>query len=423
MSVLAEVKQAVDEMNEGIETWKKIQDGKLADMKKQLDELKNGGAPAGEVAALRDRIEELETRASSPGRTAPGALAPARRWKTYHSGDGLVYELPHDVKLADVIRPKAQPEISFERWLAAAMAGEACRDKAALEFAREFKQITTATTGVPIPESYQSQWIDRIREQMVLSAAGMTLLTMDNKVLNASRLVTDPTATWHTEAASISAANPTFAGVALTAKTLVTRCTGSVEVSQDSPDFGAQLARAMAASMATELDRVGLVGSGTPPEPQGILGTSGVGQVTGVGAIADYAEMLQGIRILLDVGNLPLDVATRVAVMSPRVWEDFEGLATGISSDKTQLPRPRALEATRFLVTGNGLDVGSPLTSTIFLGNFSDLVLGVRREASVEALKLTTYASNLILEFVGYLRADYMVRRPASFVTIEGVTV
>jgi len=49
------------------------------------------------------------------------------------------------------------------------------------------------------------------------------------------------------------------------------------------------------------------------------------------------------------------------------------------------------------------------------------LVLGVRREASVEALKLTTYASNLLLEFVGYLRADFMVRRPASFVTPEGV--
>jgi hypothetical protein len=96
---------------------------------------------------------------------------------------------------------------------------------------------------------------------------------------------------------------------------------------------------------------------------------------------------------------------------------------TGISGDKTQLPWPRALEATRFLVTSNGLDTGSPLSSTAFLGDFSDLVLGVRRTASVEALKLQTYASNLILEFVGYLRADFMVRRPAPFVTLEGIVV
>jgi branched-subunit amino acid ABC-type transport system permease component len=31
--------------------------------------------------------------------------------------------------------------------------------------------------------------------------------------------------------------------------------------------------------------------------------------------------------------------------MSPSVWATYEGLATGITSDKTQLPRPRALEA------------------------------------------------------------------------------
>ena len=57
------------------------------------------------------------------------------------------------------------------------------------------------------------------------------------------------------------------------------------------------------------------------------------------------------------------------------------------------------------------------------MGNFADLVLGIRKEASVEALKLTTYGSNLLLEYIGYLRADYMLRRPASFVTLEDVTV
>jgi hypothetical protein len=35
---------------------------------------------------------------------------------------------------------------------------------------------------------------------------------------------------------------------------------------------------------------------------------------------------------------------------------------------------------------------------------------------------LTTYASNLLLEFIGYLRADYLVRRPASFVTISDIS-
>jgi HK97 family phage major capsid protein len=404
----SDIKSAIDGLTEANEVWRGQQEAKLAEV-----EAENG--------QLRDRLEELESKGSSPGKAGP-AGARATRHKTYHHGDATIYELPHDVKMADVIRAKAEPEIPFERWLPAALLGENCRDKAAVEYAREYKQLVTTTTGMLIPEAYQSQWIDLIRSQMVLSQAGLTTVTMDEKILNAARLATDPAASWHTEADTINAANPTFVAHSLTAQTLVTRCTGSVEVSQDSPDFGQALARAMAASMATTLDQTGLIGTGTPPEPAGILVTVGRGQVTGVGAIGDYAEMLQGVRMLLD-SNMTLETATRVAVMSPKVWEKYEGLATGISGDKTQLPRPRALEATRFLVTTNGLDMGSPLTSTIFLGDFSDLVLGVRRTASVEALKLQTYASNLILEFIGYLRADYMVRRPASFVTLEGVAV
>jgi hypothetical protein len=96
--------------------------------------------------------------------------------------------------------------------------------------------------------------------------------------------------------------------------------------------------------------------------------TSGRNQVTSGGAFTDYSKVLSGVRALLD-DNVSLEVATAVAIMSPGVWQRFEGLATGIASDKTQLARPRALENTRFLVTTNGLDTGSPLTSTIFMGD------------------------------------------------------
>lgn len=57
------------------------------------------------------------------------------------------------------------------------------------------------------------------------------------------------------------------------------------------------------------------------------------------------------------------------------------------------------------------------------MGDFSDLVMGVRMEASVEALRLQTFAESLRLEFVGWTRVDFMVRRPASFCVLNGVTV
>jgi len=43
----------------------------------------------------------------------------------------------------------------FERWLAAALLGERCRDKAAVDYARELKQMVTTTTGVLLPAEYQ----------------------------------------------------------------------------------------------------------------------------------------------------------------------------------------------------------------------------------------------------------------------------
>jgi len=171
--------------------------------------------------------------------------------------------------------------------------------------------------------------------------------------------------------------------------------------------------------MASELDRVGIVGTGVSPEPLGIINTPGIGSVTGA-AITDWSKFVSAVSTLLTAG-VPLDVATRVVIFNPYVWAKLENLATGISSDKTQLPIPRAFEETQFLVT-TSLPNNSPVGDVAVLGDFRDLLMGIRREASVEILKLDTYASKLILEFIGYLRADFVVTRPASFVKITSLS-
>jgi HK97 family phage major capsid protein len=256
---------------------------------------------------------------------------------------------------------------------------------------------------------------------MVLNQAGMTTVTMQDKIQNSSAVVTDPAATWHTEAGAISVGDPTFSPRTLTAQTLVTRCQASLEITQDSPDFGKQLADVMARAMAVEVDQTGLIGSGTSPEPRGIKNTSGISTVASGGVMTDFSKLLAAVKKLLDA-NVPVEIAALNVIMSPGIWNRLESLVTGISGDKTQLSRPKALENTKFLVTSNGLDTGSPPTSTLFLGDFRDLVLGVRAEASIEALKVTNYPGNLLIDFIGYLRCDFMVRRPTSFCTITGAT-
>ena len=98
--------------------------------------------------------------------------------------------------MADVIRPAKEAPVSFDRWLSAALIGDRCGDKDALDFARERKDVATTSTGVLIPQEYQSEWIDLIRQRSVLNAAGITTVTMDAKTANASALVADPSAEW-----------------------------------------------------------------------------------------------------------------------------------------------------------------------------------------------------------------------------------
>lgn len=374
-----------------------------------------------EAKLLRERLENLEAVADRPGRTA-GANK-ALPYRVYHTQNGPVYELPNTVKMADVMRPERQPEISLERWLSAMVAGERAGDREALEYYREQKAVVTTSTGVLIPAEYQSQWIDLLRAQSVLNKAGMRTVNMTAKTQVHAAITADPTATWHAEAGSISAANPTFAARTLTAKTLVTRCQASLELSQDSPDFGAQLAKVMTGAMAAEIDRAGLEGTGANNQPTGIRNTSGRTSQTGVAALTDYEEICSGIGALL-AANCDLEQVSKFAVMNPYVWTAFQNLTTGISSDKTPLSRPRSIQDMQFLVTSNiaGNWAASPnASSVLYLGDFRNLLLGIRHESSIEALKLDTYSGNLLLEFVGYARCDFLVTRPAAFHTAEGI--
>jgi HK97 family phage major capsid protein len=131
---------------------------------------------------LQEWLEVLETKAGRPGKvSATGESAPSN-YRAYFTPQGKAYEIPAATKMADLLPPSQKPEISFERWLGAVVAGEKSSDEVAKSYVRETKTLVTTTTGVVIPEQFQSEWIDLIRAQSVLQQAGITTLTMDAKV-------------------------------------------------------------------------------------------------------------------------------------------------------------------------------------------------------------------------------------------------
>jgi len=271
-----------------------------------------------EVAGVADRPHRAHRSAGRPADGERVGQRPGRRTQVLPDRAGRRLRAAVVTKLQDVLPRERAPEISLERWLAATVAGERCGDAEAVRYAKEMKQMVTTSTGVLIPAEYQAQWIDLLRAQSVLNTAGMRTVNMTSKTQVHSAVTADPTASWHTEAASINAANPTFAARTLTARTLVTRCTASVELSQDSPDFGAQLAGVMTRAMAAEIDRAGLEGAGAPA-PTGIKNTSGRSSQTSTGALTDYEEIVSGIGALL-AANCDLEQVSKFAIMSPGSW-------------------------------------------------------------------------------------------------------
>lgn len=373
-----------------------------------------GGTPIGEQ--LKRPPFPAPTKGYGP-RNAPDNRTGV---KVHHGGHGEVYELKAGAKLADCVPVKDAPEIPLDRWLAATMLGDRCEDKAALDFAREAKGLSGSATGVLLPEAFQGEWIDNLRSFMVLEAAGMTTATMTARTVTGSSIVSDPPVGWRSEGSPLMAGDPTFELRSLVANSLAVRVQATAELAQDSPDFGSQLLNVMGKALALEIDRVGLVGTGLANQPKGIVNTAGVNTIAAVGTPTGYGPFVSGLQKLLE-SNVPLERTEQNAIMSPRTWGTLENLQ---ATDGQPLMRPRALDKMVFRPTTsipNNLGVGED-ESLAIMGDFRDLVLGVRMEASVEALRLQTFASNLQLEFIGWTRVDFMVRRPASFVVLEGIT-
>lgn len=165
---------------------------------------------------------------------------------------------------------------------------------------------------------------------------------------------------------------------------------------------------------------MGLRGSGTAPEPRGLLNTAGVNivsQGTDGAVLASYAPILSGIQSILDADG-PMPTA---AIMAPRGLVDFGGL---VDSTNQPLRAPALVEPIRFLGTSQvpiDLTVGTSTdASEIYMGDFSRMYFLLRENLSVQLLR-EAYAKTGELGFLCHLRADVVVPYPKAFSIVEGV--
>jgi HK97 family phage major capsid protein len=279
---------------------------------------------------------------------------------------------------------------------------------------------TDSAGGYSVPVHIAAQVIDLLRARSHIFSAGARTVPLHTEKANIVKVASDPVAAWRLENASVATSDPTFASVSFQARSLAVLVKVSRELLEDSINIEQALTMALASALGGELDRVALIGSGTAPEPRGLVNTSGIGSVsmgTNGAAITSYANLLTAAQTISDANAME----PTAAIMAPRTRFALAGLA-----DTTGQPlrRPDVLERLKFLATTK-LPVDETQgtaenASTLVMGDFAQLMVGVRSSLRIEVLR-ELFAQNHQYGFVAHLRADVAVAQPGAFAKIVGI--
>jgi HK97 family phage major capsid protein len=310
----------------------------------------------------------------------------------------------------------AEESLSFDRYLR----GIATADWTGAEHERALAEGTIGAGGALVPSPLSARVIDLARNATRVFQAGAVTVPMTAQTLAIPRLLTEGSPAWKTENAAITAADMTFDRIGFTARTLVRLITLSVELFEDAdPSSEDVIARSFAAQMALELDRVALFGTGTAPEPRGVLNTSGITTTThGANGsnITNYDWFIDAKGAVLANNFEP-----NAHIVAPRTVTSL-GKLKEATTNAYLAPPPNMLP---ILVTKQvpiNVTVGTSTdASYIFTADWSNLLVGIRTNFSLRFLGERFLADNLQYAFLAYLRADVQLAQPSAFVVDTGV--
>jgi HK97 family phage major capsid protein len=372
-----------------------------------------------ELAAYQARVVEERTAADAMEAERDRQLAEVRAAVARRPGPATPREpvLTREQSVYDwcqargMFDQQASEPLSFDRYLR----GIATARWDGAEHERALAEATIGAGGALVPAPLSSRVIDLARNRTVVLRAGAITVPMSSQTLALARLTSEGTPAWKTENAGITAADMVFDRVTFTARTLVRLITLSVELFEDAdPSSEGVIANAFAGQMAVELDRVALLGTGTAPEPRGVLNQSGV-TVTAHGAngtaIGNYDWWLDAIGAVRAAGFEP-----NAHIQAPRSSTSLSKLKEAttnayLAAPGGLLPMLTTKSVPITITTGTSTD-----TSYVFTADWSQLMVGIRTDFNLRFLGERFLADNLQYAFLAYLRADVQLAQPAAFV-------
>lgn len=389
----SEIKELIEQMNES-----------FANFKAKHEE---------EVSALRLEVEDAHVKiAARPLRSGavelpaePVGIKALRTPQQFHAHYGARSEgADKDVTLSDFVRGVAGLKTTPAAIKALGVG-------------------TDTAGGYAVPDVVMPQILSALVPVSSLLQAGAGVVPMEYgaKSVTTAAVSTIPTAEWREEHGAIAASEPAFRAVVGVPQSLAFYFKISRELLADANNIETALRTAIAQAFAKELDRAGLRGSGTAPEPRGLLNTSGVNTIDhggGDGAsLEDYAPLLSGMETML-AADAPQPNAV---ICSPRSLIKWAGL---LDTTGQPIRKPDIVQSLPIIATSqipNDLTVGTADDCTeIYMGNFSHMYFLLRENVSILRLN-EVFATTGEIGFVCHVRADVVVTYPAAFTVVTGI--
>lgn len=304
------------------------------------------------------------------------------------------------------------------------------------------RSMSTTSGSAVVPTVWAADIIDRARNLAAVMQAGAEIVPMDAKIVQIGRLAADPTSGFRAEGSTITASDPTFDNVTLTATTLNALVIGSLEWFQDvTPGGGADalVTEALAKVLALQIDLAALFGQvtagaeqtatgnnmlpsgGLPsPNPRGILANLLANAPTSVlGAAANgtvqtaasfWNEVIDTIMTPLDFNEQP-NAMLWPSHLARRYAEQYDTM-------NNPLRMPDVVQAIPKFVTNqipSGFTQGTgTLMADLFAGDFRQLLIGQRLDLTIQTLT-ERYAELGQVGILATWRGDVQLARPRAF--------
>jgi HK97 family phage major capsid protein len=375
-------------------------------------------------AALRERDNILSLLRHVEQRTAQAAYVPRTQVIVTETRTEVSPVLTREQRAWDWLQARGGYAYQGERGAETARLGAVIRalatgrrDGLSDVERRALEEGTGSAGGFTVPEILATRWIDRMRNALVTQRAGAVIVPMTSDTLHLARLAQpgmhddgSPRANaaigaWKVENAPIAESAMELERVTFTARTLPMLIKLSVELSEDSANIDQIIETEMARSMALEVDRVALLGSGVAPEPQGIKGADNV-QTDTLGSPADWDFLVDAAGMLWAENHEPSAViwSPEMAVSAAKFKDTNDGQPLRMPEELQGLPRLRT----------------NQVSADVFVGDFAQLMIGLRTSFRLEVSRTAGDAfENLQLHVRAYLRGDIQLAHPEAFVVLS----